>query len=365
VTAWPKSAQLQNDMLPVDIVLAPSWWHKNAGLTFDRDFFFHPAKRVESERVMEQVLYEKWGQYGFGEHRDEDRPEVGPVHLAAGYIIQEMLGCQVDYIEDQPPQVIAANRTDLVLDPNAAFESQVFKDFAALMEALKTRYGYLCGDVNWTGILNAALDLRGQVLFMDMLDKPEEMRRYFESIAAVIERFVNIIELETGTSSISVNRTVRHIKGPIFLHSECSHTMISVKDYESLLMQADIAWMTRHRPFGIHFCGKDPHRFAEAFGRLPSLDFLDVGWGGKVKRLRDHLPATFLNIRLSPVEIIDSSVGQIQGIITRLVHESGNPWLTGVCCINMDDKVTDDKISAIFETVRELRREYAALPGAC
>jgi len=31
----------------------------------------------------------------------------------------------------------------------------------------------------------------------------------------------------------------------------------------------------------------------------------------------------------------------------------------------MDDQVTDDKISAIFETVQELRREYAALPGAC
>jgi hypothetical protein len=129
-------------------------------------------------------------------------------------------------------------------------------------------------------------------------------------------------------------------------------------------MQADIAWMTRHRPFGIHFCGKDPHRFAEVFGRLPSLDFLDVGWGGQVRKLRDHLPTTFLNIRLSPVEIIDSSVGQIQEIVTRLVHESGNPWLTGVCCVNMDDKVTDDKISAIFETVQELRREYAALPGA-
>jgi hypothetical protein len=34
---------------------------------------------------------------------------------------------------------------------------------------------------------------------------------------------------------------------------------------------------------------------------------------------------------------------------------SGNPYLTGVGCINMDDRMTDDKIRAIFETAFELR----------
>ena len=34
---------------------------------FDEDFFFHPAKRVEVERKMEQALYERWGRYGLGE----------------------------------------------------------------------------------------------------------------------------------------------------------------------------------------------------------------------------------------------------------------------------------------------------------
>jgi DNA replicative helicase MCM subunit Mcm2 (Cdc46/Mcm family) len=30
-----------------------------------------------------------------------------------------------------------------------------------------------------------------------------------------------------------------------------------------------------------------------------------------------------------------------------------DPALTGVCCINMDDKVTDEKIDAIFEAVNQ------------
>jgi len=47
---------IPDSILPVDIVLSPPWWYKNAGMTFDRDFFFHPLKRIESERKMEQIL---------------------------------------------------------------------------------------------------------------------------------------------------------------------------------------------------------------------------------------------------------------------------------------------------------------------
>jgi len=138
--------------------------------------------------------------------------------------------------------------------------------------------------------------------------------------------------------------------------------MISEAFYEKFLMPLDAAWSQRHRPFGIHYCGPDPHRYAQAFARLPHLDFLDVGWGGDVATLRRFLPNTFLNLRLSPVEIVGQSRDDIRATIVRLVSESGNPYLTGVCCINMDDTVTDDKVSAIFETVADLRRRYESSP---
>ena len=45
-----RNEQIASRMLPVDIVLHPSWWHRHEGLVFDEDFFFHPARRVEAER---------------------------------------------------------------------------------------------------------------------------------------------------------------------------------------------------------------------------------------------------------------------------------------------------------------------------
>jgi len=349
-------------MYPVEIVLAPSWWHKHAGISFDADFFYHPAKRVEAEQKMEQVLYERWGRFGLGNDKDKSLPQVGAVHLAAGFLVSEMLGCEVDYKEDGPPQVIGAKQNTLDIDIEAAFSSPACQRFVQLVESLTKQYGYVVGDVNWGGVLNVAMDLRGEAIFMDMFDKPDPARQFFNKIQQVLERFTMGIQTQTGTSSISVNRTVAHMSRPVFLHSECSHTMVSADDYRKHLMPIDADWSRRIRPFGIHHCGPDAHRFAECYAELPNLDFLDVGWGSDVKTLRQHLPETFLNCRLSPVEMLQQTEQQIHDTLCRLVEDSGDPYRTGVCCINMDGDVEDAKIAAIFETVHQLRRRVQLTP---
>ena len=157
--------------------------------------------------------------------------------------------------------------------PEAAFDSPAYKGFRSLLDSLRGTYGYLAGDVNWSGLLNIALDLRGQQFFMDMVDRPEEASRFLAGIAEVVERFAGELAQATGTTSISVNRNVRNLPRPVFLHSECSHVMISVADYERFLMPLDAAWSQRHRPFGIHYCGADPHRYAEAFATIAAPRF--------------------------------------------------------------------------------------------
>lgn len=341
--------------LPVDIVLSPEWWYENEGITFDEDFFFHPVRRVEVEQQMEKILFERWGKYGLGEHRNMARPEIGAVHLAAGFLLSEMLGCEVRYSENHPPQVIAANGELQTIDIEKAFLSPAFKKIKNLTEELKRKYGYLTGDINWGGILNIAMDLRGENIFLDMMMSPKEVNSYFAGIAGLIEKFTQWIISKTGSTSISVNRVVRHFDKPVLLHSQCSHTMISEEDYENFLLPFDQKW-SKNRPYGIHYCGADPHRMAASFAKIPNLDFLDVGWGGDLKMIREYLPDTFLNIRLSPVEIARQSEAEIRETIIRLVNDSGNLSLTGVCCINMDNTVADDKIDLIFETVEELNK---------
>ena len=355
---YKKNPFINSDPIPVEIVFHPSWWYKHSGIIFDEDFFYHPLKRVEVEKNMEQELYERFGQFGLGADRSRDIPFIGAVHNAAGYILSEMLGCKVDYLEDSAPQVIPADMDKLDINTESAFKSPAFKKYLNLRDKLKAKYGYIKGDINWGGILNIALDLVGEKVFMDFYTSPEKIKQQFIELRNLIELFVVGVSKETGSSSISVNRNVRNIEKPVFLHSECSHTMIATEQYEEFLLPLDLKWSRDFRPFGIHYCGKDPHRYAEVFGKIKNLDFLDVGWGGDVKELRKHLPNTFLNIRLDPVTINSYSDKKIEETITKLVEDSDNPWLTGVCCINMDDGVEDIKIKTIFQTVETLRGKY-------
>ena len=161
--------------------------------------------------------------------------------------------------------------------------------------------------------MNTAIDLRGEVFLMDLVDSPEQAAGLVGDLAAIIERFGRYLAETTGTTSISVNRNVRHVPRPVFLHSECSNVMISTATYERMFLPFDVEWSRRLRPFGIHHCGADPHRFAASYAKVPGLDFLDVGWGGDVALLRRHLPRTFLNLRLSPVEIAKQTAGQNPG----------------------------------------------------
>ena len=93
-------AKTDSSLLPVEIVLAPAWWHARAGIDFDQDFLFHPQRRVGAEPKMEQVAYERWGQFGQGGDKDRDIPLLGAVHWAAGFLLPEMMGCELEYRAD-------------------------------------------------------------------------------------------------------------------------------------------------------------------------------------------------------------------------------------------------------------------------
>ncbi len=344
-------------MLSVDVVFHPSWWYKHEGLIFDEDFFYNPLKRVESEQLMEQALYNRFGQYGLGKNRLTKRPEVGAVHLAAGYLLSELMGCHVEYLPDSAPIVHVQNASLEPIAPHHITTHKRWKDLIQLIESLQLTYGYVTGDIDWGGILNLALDIRGNAIFFDFFDTPDEVDQFFRSIAETIDYFTHYIKSYTGTTSISVNRSIIHYNEVLFLHSECAHTMISNEHYQQFLFDYDRNWSIKHRPFGIHYCGNDPHRFAAKFSQIPHLDFLDIGWGGDVSILRKHLPHTFFNIRLNPSEIAQWSENQMYEIVNRLVTESGDYNQTGICCINMDADVPDEKVLTLLQIVESLRKE--------
>ncbi len=348
--------------IPVKVIFHPAWWYGHCGISFEKDFFYDPGYRVEVEQKMDAYLYERFGDLGLGRKNAGARPVVGPVHLAAGFIVSGLLGCEVKFHEKASPDVIGRNMSDAEIMQLSVPDIEgcaSLSELRSMMDTLEDRFGYIEGDFNWEGVQNIALDLRGEQLFIDYFENPRIVKHLFDVVSETLVRFVKYIKARTGTSSLSVNPSTGCFKPHVNLHSNCSIAMISPDTYEEYLLEYERYLSKNLQPYGIHHCGNNMHKFSGAYSKVGGVCFYDVGWGADVKECRQKLPDEFFNIRLSPVRIRTNSVQDIEEDILGLVEDNGGTEHMGLCCINMDFDTPDENIRKIFEVAEALSDERA------
>jgi uroporphyrinogen-III decarboxylase len=344
-------------LLPVELVFNPRWWHQTAGVCFDRSFYLDPQARIENDRIMRRVLYERYGALGLGEPNPQQRPVIGSLHVAGGFVIPALLGAEIQFEPDAAPQPLPLHLTPEQID---RLEMPDFRSTWPLdelirqMDALEAEWGYLVGDLNTDGLLNAAYHLYGPDLFADFYTAPERVQRLLDMIAELIADVAGYVRSRTGSCSIAVNRMVERVDPALFLHANCSVPMISPRSYRQMQLPAEQRMADRLQPFGIHHCGDNLQRYADAYAELP-LDFVDVGWGSDVAACRWALPQAFFNLRLSPVRMLTCTPAEIAADTEALLRAADPLDRAGVCCINMDAGTPDENIFAMYAVVERFR----------
>jgi hypothetical protein len=350
--------QRASEFLPIELVFNPNWWRQAAGISFDAPFYLDAETRIRNDLIMRRVLRQRYGDLDLGEVDPQPRPVIGSLHVAGGFVIPALLGTDILFAPDAAPQP-----KPLGLSPEQieAFEKPDFrqiwpmKQIIADMDALEAKYGYLVGDLNTDGLLNAAYHLYGQQLFLDVRLAPERARRLLEVIGELIVDIALYVRRRTGSCSISVNRMVERVDRGLFLHANCSVQMISPRSYGEMHLPVEQRMANRIQPFGIHHCGDNLHRMASLYAGLAPA-FVDVGWGSDVAACRQALPNAFLNLRLSPVRMLQGAPQEIAGDTEKLLLASGRLERVGMCCINMDAGTPDDNLDAMFQVIQRYRR---------
>ena len=348
--------------LPVEVVFHPHWWYANYAFDFSEAFFYDPQARVAGEQRMRQILWERFGDLGMGERDSVPRPVVGPVHNALGYVVPALLGCEIEFCPDASPQVITANMSDeqvLALEVPDIETTSPMAEIIHMMDTLEERFGYLEGDINWEGVQNVALYLRGNDLFVDYYQNPRLAHRLLDVVARTCWEVARYVRSRTETTSITVNRSVAGVDPRINLHSNCSVTMVSNETYEEYLLPYEKFLATRLQPYGIHHCGNNMEHVLDGFAKVHECQFFDVGWGSDVTLCREALPKAWFNLRMDPVKLQTCSPAEVRADVERLLAEAGPLELASVCCINIDDGTPDENVRAIYETVEQYRRHGA------
>jgi uroporphyrinogen-III decarboxylase len=347
-----------DQFIPIELVFNPNWWYQTADISFDKTFYFDSQARIRNDVVMRQVLYERFGELGMGERNPQPRPIIGSRHVAGGFVIPALLGAEIRFEKDAAPEPLPL---EMSTEQIAAFEKPDFRtawpmnEFIQQMDALEAEWGYVVGGMNTDGLLNAAYHLCGQQLFLDFYAAPERVRRLLDIIGELIVDVALYLRQRTGECSISVNRMVEHVDPALFFHANCSVQLISPKSYRDFLLAVEQRMASRIQPYGIHHCGDNLHRVAPVYAELP-LTMVDVGWGSDVTAVRQTLPDVFLNLRLSPVRMLQATPQEIAADTENLLKATAPLENVGVCCINMDYETPDENIFAMFEVVEKYRQ---------
>lgn len=347
-----------HQFLPIEFVFNPHWWHITAGISFDRSFYLDPQTRIKNDVLMRKALYDRYGDLGLGEENPQPRPVIGSLHVAGGFVIPALLGAEILFAADAAPQPYPLHLSPEQIEQ---FEKPDFiigwpmNELISQMDALEAEWGYLVGDLNADGLLNAAYHLYGSELFADFYSAPQRVQRLLDQIAELIVEVAGYIRSRTGSSSIAVNRMVERVAPDLFLHANCSVPMISPRSYAAMQLPVEQKMAERLQPFGIHHCGGNLERYAAEYARLP-LAFVDVGWGSDVAACRRALPGVFFNLRLSPLRMLTCTPQEIAEDTEYLLRSAGPLENAGVCCINMDYGTPDDNLHAMFAVVEKYRR---------
>lgn len=351
------AATTAQTFLPVDLVFNPHWWHRTAGICFDEGFYLNAERRIQDDVRMRRLLYAHFSDLGLGERDPQPRPVIGSLFVAGGFVIPALLGAEIVFSPDAAPQ---PKPVSLSMAEIEAYEKPdihttwPMNQILANMDALRARYGYVVGDLNTDGLLNAAYHLYGQDLFLDFYAAPRRVRRLLELIGELIVDVALSVRQRSGSCSISVNRMVAHIDSALFLHANCSVQMISPNSYQAMQFPVELRMAQRIQPFGIHHCGDNLHRIAPLYADLPAI-FYDVGWGSDVAACREALPGAFFSLRLSPVRMLNCTPEEIAADTERLLLAAGPLEKAGVCCINMDYGTPDENIHAMYAVVERYR----------
>ena len=180
---------MTSQLIPIELVFNPNWWHQTAGISFDQAFYMDPATRIRDDVTMRRVLWQRYRDLGMGEEDPQPRPVIGSLHVAGGFVIPALLGSQIRFAADAAPQplphAISAAEIDAIKKPDWR-NLWPMRELLAQMDDLQAEYGYVLGDLNTDGVLNAAYHFYGQDLFADFYLAPERVRRFLDIIGELI-----------------------------------------------------------------------------------------------------------------------------------------------------------------------------------
>jgi hypothetical protein len=344
--------------LRVSIGFTPRWYRARLGIDFSEAWHEDPAYRAESLLAMKRLLHGCFPTVPYFRPVMDDGLERSCWTLSGvnGIMtIPRLYGIEIRYSSDGWPDArdgMHLPREEIPVDrPFDLDRHPVLTDLERQIGIIRDRAGPVHGYLNYQGLLNVALKVRGNDIFLDLLDDPDWVRRFLRHIAETISAVSWRIQAMQRASGFAVD---------LLSMSNCVMNLISPGQYEEFVLPLDRQLCGRYPRFGIHTCNWKADPYLDALRKIPRMGYLDTGIESDLERMRALFPETRRAVLYSPVQLESKSLSALAADFRRVADRAGPCDLV---LADVESTTGDERVRDALALAAELDREFLAMGG--
>ena len=341
--------------LRVSLGFTPRWYHRRVGVDLGERWHLDPEYRYETIMEMKAYLHEAFPTMPYFE--SDPGPtgaDLGAATISGVYgilTVPMLYGLEPVYRPDNWPDVnpgshLTKDEISRLPAPDPASAPHI----AALleqMEWIEWKAGLVPGYLNYQGVLNIALKVRGNEIFMDMYDDPEWAKRFLRHIGESMALTAELVQSRQEDSGF---------RSAVFTVSNCVMNMVSPEQYEAFLLPVDRELSARFPTFGVHTCNWDATPYLEKLRTIEPMGYLDMGPMSDLSRAKALFPATRRSVLYGPVDLENKTEAEIAADLERIADAYGP---CDVALADVEDTTPDDRVRYFLAAAAEIsdRRE--------
>jgi len=322
----------------------PSWWHEKHGIEFGERYIFDADYRVETVRYKWKEINKLYPELNLGD--PDPKPEVIPAdfHNSLG---PAAMGCELVFPVNNYPISKHADE-DTLKKMQVPDDIENTYPYNEMIRQVKYLNNKLNKDkkpfIFKNGVLNDALLLRGDSIFLDLIEDED------------IGRHVLDLSIELGYRVFDYNFKQKSMP-EIMPLCNCTAQLIGPKLYEDVQLEYDqkLAAYINNNGTGvmIHHCGT-LDGFIDHYKKLPKLAMIQMGHKSDVKLALDSFPEILIDYCFSSSWLISASAGDVREHTRKILDDSrGNRDRFSISIGDLDVNTDENHVKVIFETMLE------------
>ena len=328
----------------VSLGFEPAWFTKRCEVNFSKRWHTDPYYRYKTLKDMKKALVKAFPIVSYWDlSRSDDLATISGCY--GSYLIAHAFGVPLRYGQDTWP---AAEMDKLSVEQIEGLEIDqilyhpVVEELFQQMGIIEREWGQIHGYMSWQGVLNNAFNIRGQDIFLDIVDKPDLVHHFFSLITDVMVQLAQKVQERQRRSGFYINQ---------FSVSNCVMNMISPRSYKKFVSPYDKKIAESFERFGVHTCNWNVTPYIKVLSELPKMGYLDMGMDSDMVKVRGTFPDTRRAVLYSPVKLHDAPIEDIRKDMGKIYQE------LAPCDLVMADiqSITpDNRVNELLEICREL-----------